>query len=188
VTLRLDDDLTVHRSGMRSLARTAVAAVSVLLLANAASAQGRTVPGAQTADSREELSAYNKDVLRHADEIIAQWRDAWGNRDAGVLATLYTRDAVLIPLTGQPLKGQAAIRRGLPSVLSKAGPITTTRLDFGTSGEVAYDVEQFTYGVEENGVAGPVHTGIAVIIFKRHWDGHWAIQSQTLALLPNATD
>ncbi|HET6763781.1 MAG TPA: hypothetical protein VFH27_08910, partial [Longimicrobiaceae bacterium] len=107
---------------------------------------------------------------------------------AGVLATLYARDGVLVPLTGQPLKGQAAILRGLPAVLAKVGPITTARLDFGTSGEMAYDVEQFTYGVEENGVAGPVHTGIAVIIFKRHWDGHWVIQSQTLALLPNASD
>ncbi|MDB4949699.1 MAG: hypothetical protein JWM27_2348 [Gemmatimonadetes bacterium] len=174
---------------MRSIVRVGLLAAACLALAaTGAGAQGRNVPGTVHSDVTGELSDYRKEVRQHADEIIGQWRDAWGNRDAGVLAALYARDAVLVPLAGQPLHGQREIRAGLPAVLGRAGPISTTRLDFGTSGDLAYDVEQFTFAVEEAGRTTAVHTGILVNVLKRRWDGRWEIQSQSLALSPDATD
>ena len=174
---------------MRSWIRAASAAVVLgAAIPAPGAAQGRNVPGAVRTDVREELSAYQKDVRRQTDEILARWRDAWGNRDAGVLADLYAREGVVVPLTGEPLRGQAAIRQGLPALLAKAGPIRTTPQDFGTSGEMAFSVDQFTYGREENGASAGVRTGTVVTIFRRHWDGRWEILSQTLALLPDAAD
>jgi uncharacterized protein (TIGR02246 family) len=174
---------------MHSVVRTlavsaALAAAAVLPLR----AQGRNVPGTVQSDPAGDMSSYNKEVRRQADDIIGRWRDAWGNDDAGVMAQLYAPDAVLVPLSSEPLHGRREIRAGLPRVLAKAGPITTTRLDFGTSGDMAFDVEQFTYAVEDGGRTTAVHTGISVIVFKRHWDGRWEIQSQSLALLPDASD
>jgi uncharacterized protein (TIGR02246 family) len=163
-------------------------ALSLAALAAAAPparAQGRNVPGTVQSDASADLSSYTKEVRRSADEIIGQWRDAWGNDDAGVMSTLYAPDAVLVALSGEALHGRREIQASLPRLLRTAGPITTTRLDFGTSGELAYDVEQFTYAIEEGGRTTAVRTGISVIVFKRHWDGRWEIQSQSLALLPD---
>lgn len=174
---------------MRSIVCTLALSLAAIAAAAApARAQGRNVPGAVHSDVSADLSDYKKEVRRSTDDILGQWRDAWGNDDAGVMSTLYAPDAVLVPLSGEALHGRREIRSGLPALLTKAGPITTTRLDFGTSGDMAYDVEQFTYAVEENGHTTRVHTGISVMVLKRHWDGRWEIQSQSLALLPDAQD
>jgi uncharacterized protein (TIGR02246 family) len=174
---------------MRSVVRMLAFSLAFAAVAAApARAQGRNVPGTVQSDASAELSSYKKEVRRAADEIIGQWRDAWGNDDAGVMARLYAPDAVLVPLSGEALHGRREILARLPGVLTRAGPITTTRLDFGTSGDMAYDVEQFTYAVEDGGRTTAVRTGISVVVLKRHWDGRWEIQSQSLALLPDAQD
>jgi uncharacterized protein (TIGR02246 family) len=167
------------KPSFRILAAAALLAVAAAL---PAAAQGRNVPGATGTDPMGDLGTYKSGVRNAVDAMLASWRQAWDADDVGGLARLYTRDAVLLTSTGEPVRSRDAIRERLASVLPQLGSVQTLRVDFGTSGEMAYVSGQMLYEVASGaGTAPAVRTGTFVVVAERQWDDTWQIQSQTIA-------
>ena len=160
----------------------ALAAALLLSCALSAAAQGRNVPGAVGTDPHGESSAYGTEVSRQVADLVGQWRDAWQNDDAGVVSSLYARDAVLVLGEEGATRSRGQIEQRYRRELPRLGAVQTERVDFGFSGEIAYEVGQFSYAVEQPAPGeSPVRTGRYVVIARRVWDGTWQIRSHTLA-------
>ena len=167
---------------MKPPVRLLAAALLVAATALPAAAQGRNVPGATGTDPMGDLGSYKTTVRNEVDAMLAQWRQAWDSDDVKGLAGMYTRDAVLLTSVGEPVRSRDAIRDRLADVLPKVGTVQTLRVDFGTSGEIAYVSGQVLYEVRADpGAAPAMRTGTFVVVAERQWDDTWQIQSQTIA-------
>jgi uncharacterized protein (TIGR02246 family) len=163
---------------VRFLAAALLAAAAAL----PAAAQGRNVPGATASDPMGDIGSYKTNVRNQVDAMLAAWRQAWDSDDVRSLAGLYTRDAVLLTSAGEPVRSRGAIQERLAAALPKLGSVQTMRLDFGTSGEIAYVSGQVLYEVPaENGGAAALRTGTFMVVAERQWDDSWQIQSQTIS-------
>jgi uncharacterized protein (TIGR02246 family) len=115
------------------------------------------------------------DELRAAMEADnARWLAAFNTPDPAAWTAMYTRDAILLPDTAQPITGPEAIRQFFEGFI-KAGvkehtfEILSTRQE----GNLAYQVARWTVVVvKDTGERTPL-SGNTVRIFERQSDGSW---------------
>jgi len=111
------------------------------------------------------------------DKGNAQWIEAWDKADAGLIASLFANDGVLLGRNGKFFKGEEQILGHMKPVLESAGKgvkATVTTVDLWLDNDTAYETGRYSYSYQENGK--PVkEEGRYVTIWKRQSDGAWKI-------------
>lgn len=163
--------------------RPLLAAVLLLpLLAAPAAAQSNHVPGSTGNDLRNQRTAYVSRVRETLDGLTSAWRDAWNRDDAAAMAELYAADALLLVSGGREMRGRDLIRDHAAESLPGVADVSLTRVDFGTSGDMAYEVGLISYLLADEAEA-PV-MGNYVLLFHRGYDDRWRIRSLVLSTDP----
>ena len=158
------------------------AAALCLLSAAPGAAQTNHVPGSTGTDLRNQRTAYVSRVREALDGLTSEWRQAWDDDAAAELAALYERDALLLVSGGREMKGRELIRDYAAEHLPAVGQVSLTRVDFGTSGDIAYEVGLISYLLADE--AGTPVVGNYVLLFRRGYDDEWRIRSLVLSTDP----
>ena len=111
------------------------------------------------------------------DKGNAQWIEAWDKADAGLIASLFASDGVLLGRNGKFFKGEEQILGHMKPVLESAGKgvkATVTTVDLWLDGDTAYETGKYSYTSQEKGQ--PVtDEGRYVTIWRRQSDSSWKI-------------
>lgn len=111
------------------------------------------------------------------DKGNAQWIEAWDKADAGLIASLFANDGVLLSRNGKFFKGPEQVLGHMKPVLESTGKgvkATVTTVDLWLDDNTAYETGTYSYSYQEKGK--PVKDeGRYVTIWKRQSDGVWKI-------------
>jgi ketosteroid isomerase-like protein len=167
--------------------RTLLASAALLLPLAAAPARAQTVPipNNQASEARQRFRA---ESMRDAMILLGEWRTAWESHDAHALARYYDRQALLLlPNSGAPLQGRAAIEEGLRAQLPRLGSIQFRLVDSEVGDQLLYLFQEFTLrpGTDAAGAAAaPASAGSSLLVLERDTGGDWRIRVQTFHVTP----
>lgn len=100
--------------------------------------------------------------------------------DTKALAAAYTEDAVMLPPDATRVAGHAAIQALWKSWIDEGlTKLTLKSTDVASSGDLAYEVGDFTLQVPVEGGNSKTAAGNYVVIWKRGEDGVWRLKVDT---------
>ena len=142
--------------------------------------------GAPGADSSE-AGAAAADTTNGA-ASVAKVRQAWAdgahNKDAALVARMYTDDAVLVG-SDQPLaSGRSAIQAALEKNFPISHGLQINSENTDVSGDLAYDFGTYAQEVQPPGGKATVVGGAYLVVLKRQSDGSWKIVRHVTATPP----
>jgi uncharacterized protein (TIGR02246 family) len=128
-----------------------------------------------------EIENKNELALAEARKAIdkgnAQWIEGWDKADAGLIASLFANDGILLSRNGKLFKGPEEVLGHMKPVLESAGTgvkATVTTVDLWLDDNTAYETGKYTYTYQGSGK--PVRDeGRYVTIWKRQSDRAWKI-------------
>ena len=129
------------------------------------------------------------DGTREAKEAIEKanvaFSRAFERGDAGVLAEMYTADAIVFPPDHEMVKGRDAIGEFWKATRdSGVTSATLTTLDVGRSGDVAYEVGTVSLTIQSDGKEVTTAMAKYVVVWKRAADGSWKLHRDIWNGLP----
>jgi len=153
-----------------------------------------TLSAQMPSDSAKEIAA-----------IRDQWVSNWNAQKLEPIVELYAKGAVLLPATGERIRGRDAIEKYLrDAMVSSAGDLTVTSVTVRNSGNLAFDSGSFQYTRKGGGttIAGGATIGGGtvlagggqrqvkgsdLIVLGRGSDGKWLIEQHASTEVPPAT-
>ena len=111
------------------------------------------------------------------EEANMKFGEAVRQDDAAALAALYTDDAILLPPDSEMIKGKQGIEAfwsgGLQMGIKDA---VLTIVDVFGSGDLVYEVSNFTLTIQPEGQEPIEQKGKYVVVWKQTADGLWKMQ------------
>lgn len=132
-------------------------------------------------DGRSDELALSPEVDEAIDAAYGRFATAYELGDAGMVAGLYTPDALYLPPQGDVLRGRPAIRASFESFFDAAmGQGVDVRISFTSverRGDVrlVYDVGYYTLEFQNEGRAFATSRGKFTTLWKPGADGRWRI-------------
>lgn len=125
------------------------------------------------------MSTTRDEVELHISEIGAQWARHWNAGDLNKLIEAYAPDAVYMPPHHAAVHGREAIREYLRGPIQHGARDLKYEVTFVKhSGDLAYDVGQYTMHVPHDG-GKREDRGKYLTVWRRQPDGRWLIAADT---------
>jgi ketosteroid isomerase-like protein len=164
------------RQGLRATAVFGLVACA-FVPAESLLAQTAGVPGGTGYAGGRNRSAYYAEVIGRSNEVMAEWRDAWGEDDAERAASMYHPDALLMLPGRGPVVAREGIAMALGEYLPNAGRIQAGMVDFDGSDRMAYISGAFNLEMrDDRGVRHPISGQHVTVLFRER--GDWRIRAQ----------
>ena len=146
-----------------------------LLLTAPVSAQ--VLPGGHH-NTTSDVTGYLAQVRMQAMALTGRWAAAFIKDDADKLATMYTKDAVMLGSDGAVARTRKGIQQSLRRAVPLLAGVQMTVDDFDLSGEIVYIAGRFTYDVEQPGGGILRQVGPFSMVLRRDFDtSDWQIRS-----------
>ncbi len=108
----------------------------------------------------------------------AEYVAGFNTDDAAAVAAQFAADAIRLAPNLDAARGKAAIEEALTGVVATTSDLTLTNVEYGVSGDLAYQVGTYSVTVEPDGAEAYVDEGPFIVILKQGEDGSWKIQAQ----------
>ncbi|MGH6921160.1 MAG: YybH family protein [Geminicoccaceae bacterium] len=125
------------------------------------------------------LPAAADDVREAIEQVNAQFVEAFKAGDAATIASLYTDTAKLLPPDATEVAGHDAIQNLWQSWIDDGlKDLTLEAMEVESSGDLAYEIGQFSLQAPAENNAMATATGNYVVVWKRE-DGNWRLHVDT---------
>ena len=119
---------------------------------------------------------FGANSIRAIEAQNAKYIEAYNGKDAAGVAALHTKDAIIYPPNQHIVKGRQAIQNAIAAeIQGGARDLTFTTLELDGSGDLAYEVGQYTLTFEPQGQKALQDTGKYLVLWKRQGGGEWLI-------------
>lgn len=122
------------------------------------------------------MAAEAKATRATMEALGKKYDDAFNQRDAAALSSLYAMDAQIIAAEQDAIQGRSAIEKFWKTELAMTvGKQTSTVVEVEDHGDVAFETGKWVINLPEGGLAD---RGTYMLVWKRI-DGHWRIHRET---------
>jgi len=139
------------------------ALVSVLVVV-----AGHHYANSQVKDARTPPAQPSVQMPPDLARVLTDYEDAWGSRNAAVLARLFVEDGFVLPNGSAPIRGRAEIERFYAGA---GGPLSLRAIAFAAEATVGYIIGGYA------GKKGEPDTGKFTLTLRKGTDGKWLIVS-----------
>ncbi|MGH9341063.1 MAG: YybH family protein [Acidobacteriota bacterium] len=165
-----------------NLLKIQTCALAVSLVLSSAILLSCAPPGEQ--ESVEPQATQEFDAVRmrqHLEQVSQQFSEAVRQGDAAAIGNFYAQDATLLPPNHEIVEGRQAIQDYWNSFF-QMGPAdaTLTTVEVDGSGNLAYEVGQFTMSIQPEGQQAITDSGKFVVVWTRQ-DGMQEMGAETAA-------
>jgi uncharacterized protein (TIGR02246 family) len=120
------------------------------------------------------------DVRQAIEQVNSQFVEAYKAGDAATIASLYTDTAKMLPPDATEIAGQDAIQNLWQSWIDDGlKDLTLEAIEVESSGDLAYEIGQFSLQAPAENDAMVTATGNYVVVWKRGGDGNWRLHVDT---------
>ena len=120
------------------------------------------------------------DVRQAIEQVNSQFVEAYKAGDAATIASLYTDTAKMLPPDATEIAGHEAIQNLWQSWLDDGlKDLTLEAIEVESSGDLAYEIGQFSLQAPAENDAMVTATGNYVVVWKRGGDGNWRLHVDT---------
>jgi uncharacterized protein (TIGR02246 family) len=120
------------------------------------------------------------DVREAIEQVNSQFVEAYKAGDAATIASLYTDTAKMLPPDATEIAGQDAIQNLWQSWIDDGlKDLTLEAIEVESSGDLAYEIGQFSLQAPAENDAMVTATGNYVVVWKRGGDGNWRLHVDT---------
>jgi uncharacterized protein (TIGR02246 family) len=120
------------------------------------------------------------DVRQAIEQVNSQFVEAYKAGDAATIASLYTDTAKMLPPDATEIAGQDAIQNLWQSWIDDGlKDLTLEAIEVESSGDLAYEIGQFSLQAPAENDAMVTATGNYVVVWKRGEDDNWRLHVDT---------
>lgn len=163
------------------------ALLSALLLLLGGGSLGAQIPGGEIQAPNQWRSEYLAEVFRNVSAVLAQWRVAWENGDAGAAADLFTSQGTFVAADGHESRGRSGIRESLARRVRDGDGMELKMADFYAGGELAFQTGRYSHRTGAPGGPPQTRSGRYVAILQQE-GRRWRIRSLQQYADPPAPD
>jgi len=115
------------------------------------------------------------DVKKAVEEADARQMKAFADKDLAGMMANYAPDAVILPQNGPAVTGREKMEAMFKEFSEMMTDMKWTITKFDASGDIAYEVGEYTATMHMPGMAPAPDKGKFVTVWKRRPDGNWMI-------------
>jgi uncharacterized protein (TIGR02246 family) len=115
------------------------------------------------------------DVRNAIEAADANQMSAFVSKDIAGMTANYAPDAVILPQNGPAVSGKENIEASFKEMSSTMSDLKLTISTVNASGDLAYEVGNYTATIQMPGMAPTADKGKFVTVWKRQADGKWMI-------------
>ena len=115
------------------------------------------------------------DVRKAIDEADARQMSAFAAKDVAGMTANYAPDAIIMPQNGPAVTGKENIEASFKEMSSMMSDMKWTVSRVDASGDLAYEVGNYTATMQMPGMPPIADTGKFITVWKRQADGKWMI-------------
>jgi uncharacterized protein (TIGR02246 family) len=150
--------------------------------AASAPAAAQVLPVPPAPNLSKERAAYNADILRDYNALVARVQKAWEEKNADAAARSYSLGATLTFPGAAPVRGRQAIERETQRFFADGGTLLMSVVDFVASERLAYALG--SYALQPMGPGEPATGMMAAVMIME--SGRWKIHSHLFIPTPTA--
>ncbi len=176
---------TVRTLGAATLSRilAVVAILTCIAAASPQTAQAQDVPGGTRVDPGRSRREYTADALRDYNRFIAEWAEAWRQKDMRALLGRYSANPTVLLGDSVMIRGQIELQRFLDKELPDGSEMRLNITDFVAGEGLSYASGAFAF--QRSPDAAPA-TGNYVMVLAEE-QGRLKIRSQVFTPAPMFT-
>ncbi|HEX8675111.1 MAG TPA: hypothetical protein VF710_24640 [Longimicrobium sp.] len=175
---------TVRSIGAATLSRIfAVVAILTWGAASPGTVAAQDVPGGTRVDPGRSRREYTADALRDYNRFIAEWTEAWRQKDMRALLGRYSANPTVLLGDSVMIRGQVELRRFLDKELPDGSEMRLSITDFVAGEGLSYASGAFAYQSTPDAVPS---TGTYVMVLAEE-GGRLKIRAQVFTPAPTFT-
>jgi uncharacterized protein (TIGR02246 family) len=121
-----------------------------------------------------------QDVRQAIEQANSRWVEAFKAGDAAAVAAIYAQDGKILPPDATEVAGREAIQKFWQSLIdSGLKDLTLDTLEVEASGDLAYEIGNFSIQTPAKDNAMATTTGNYLEVWKRTAGGDWQVQVDT---------